>query len=366
MIRNLKISNLRCFERFDIQGFERINLFGGKNNSGKTALLEALFLGCAPSSKTIAGLRRNRDESSEFVKAVPGKAWDALFFDKKEKERRIVIILDSDDKTKRVELDCHDSLEQFSEIIDEDNGAFSHEIDGLKTMMNDSEFKRSALNIYTVENGKRTISASMLASSRGIIAKNVERSASDGAIFIPAFLRMPNYVLAEEFDKSDLEGHADETLKALRIIDDSIIQIKTLNIGKPAIYLKRKTDDYLPITLFGEAVNRVAQFVLKIVNNRNGVLLIDEIENGVHYTNQGDLWRMLFKLSIEFDIQIFAVTHSFEMIKSFAEAAHEMKDDVGAYFEITRNIRTNRIVGVKREIEILKYELSRGMELRGE
>jgi len=210
----------------------------------------------------------------------------------------------------------------------------------------------------------------MTATSKGIKLKNLESSSSDKAIFIPSFFKISNSVLAQEFDKSDLEGHSDEVLKAIQSIDKSIIKIKTLNIGNPNVYLQRQTEAYLPITLFGEAINRVAHFIVKMVNNRNGILLIDEIENGIHYTNHGELWKMLFKLSVEFNIQIFATTHSYEMIKSFSEVAsemaHESKEDMGAYFEIARNIRTDRIVGIKREIEMLKYELSRRMELRGE
>ncbi|MEZ4526752.1 MAG: AAA family ATPase [Desulfobacterales bacterium] len=368
MIRNINISNFRCFKDVDIQGFERINLFGGKNNSGKTALLEALFLGSTPISETIMILRQIRGESGEFLKAFPEKAWDNLFFDKKETEKKSVIIVEYDDKAKQIKLECGHSDRKFSEIFGDDSGTF---FEDLRTRWTESGFKRSALNIHCYEKDEKTVSGSMTATSKGIISNiNFTDSGSDEAVFIPAFLRMSNSALAQEFDKSDLEGHSDKVLKAIQAIDESIIQIRTLNIGSPTVYLKRKTQEDLPITLFGEAINRVAHFIVKMVNSRNGILLIDEIENGIHYTNHGELWKMLFKLSKEFNIQIFATTHSYEMIKSFSEVAsemaHESKEEIGAYFEIARNVRTGRIVGIKREIEILKYELARGMELRGE
>ena len=368
MIKNLKISNFRCFKSFDIQGFERVNLFGGKNNSGKTALLEGLYLGSTPSYKTIMRLRDNRGESLEFLKAIPEKAWNNLFFDKKEIGPKSEIILEYDDKINNVEIVCNDSIEQLDEILSKDNGESN-------TMLTEDEFKKSTLNISAYKNDKRVSgrSFSMTASSIGItvnsigiIPKTLHISSSGEADFIPAFLRLSNSALAQEFDKCDLQGNVDEVLKIIQIIDGSITQIKTLNIGEPAIYLKRETSKYLPITLFGEAINRVVHFILKIINNNNSILLIDEIENGIHYTNQSDLWEMLFKLSIEFNIQIFATTHSYEMIKSFSEVAHKAKENIGTYFEIARDIRTDQIVGIKREIETLKYELSQKMELRGE
>lgn len=48
VIKNIKIQNFRCFEELKISGFEKINLISGKNNIGKTALLEALFINSTP------------------------------------------------------------------------------------------------------------------------------------------------------------------------------------------------------------------------------------------------------------------------------------------------------------------------------
>ena len=41
MLTRLKIENFRCFRQWVIDPLKRINLICGKNNSGKTTLLEA-------------------------------------------------------------------------------------------------------------------------------------------------------------------------------------------------------------------------------------------------------------------------------------------------------------------------------------
>jgi len=75
-------------------------------------------------------------------------------------------------------------------------------------------------------------------------------------------------------------------------------------------------------------------------------------------------------VSKEFDIQIFATTHSGEMIRAFANAGLEESeqgnDDTAAYIELARNVRTGRIVGIVRDVEQLDYELNREMGVRGE
>ena len=81
MIKDIEISNFRCFEHTKIEGFERVNLIGGKNNSGKTALLEAIFLYSYPYPNTINHIRGIiRRQSLAVVRAVPKNAWDDLLF----------------------------------------------------------------------------------------------------------------------------------------------------------------------------------------------------------------------------------------------------------------------------------------------
>ncbi|NJK72937.1 MAG: AAA family ATPase [Microcoleus sp. SU_5_6] len=65
MLKEIEIQNFRCFEHIKISGFERVNLIGGKNNAGKTALLEALLLFNDPDGSSIFALKTLRMESSE-------------------------------------------------------------------------------------------------------------------------------------------------------------------------------------------------------------------------------------------------------------------------------------------------------------
>jgi AAA15 family ATPase/GTPase len=56
MFKDIKIQNFRCFENTEIQGFERINLIGGKNNAGKSALLETLLILALPRPQSLIAL----------------------------------------------------------------------------------------------------------------------------------------------------------------------------------------------------------------------------------------------------------------------------------------------------------------------
>ena len=71
----------------------------------------------------------------------------------------------------------------------------------------------------------------------------------------------------------------------------------------------------------GDGVNRVFGIVLALVRAKDGLLLVDEMENGIHYSVQPDLWRMVFEMATRLNVRIFATTHNYDCIKAFEEAA---------------------------------------------
>ena len=81
-------------------------------------------------------------------------------------------------------------------------------------------------------------------------------------------------------------------------------------------------------------MNRLFGMILALVNVSEGILLIDEFENGLHYSVQLETWRMIFRLATEMNIQVFATTHSSDAIRSFQEAALESPDQ-GVFLRLT-------------------------------
>jgi len=66
---------------------------------------------------------------------------------------------------------------------------------------------------------------------------------------------------------------------------------------------------------------------LSLVSAQDGLLLIDEFENGLHHTVQRDVWRVIFKLARQLDIQVMATSHSWDAIEAFQEAASESPEE---------------------------------------
>jgi len=316
MIKDIKIKNFRCFRDTEFKEFRQVNLIGGKNNSGKTAFLEAIFLNTSPKTRSIELLRRFRQIDSSFIKEMPERAWSNFFLNNDNRKAEIEITTDSQDNY-TLKITCNESVEDFIKILsdDEEENKFEEEDIKLRELLSNRESTKSSLNLNYSINGKQDITATLIAHNEGVIGKDTNAADVKDIFFIPSSLKMSSQSLAEEFDKADLNGLGERVLEAFQIIDSDISEVKTISVGKPSIYLKTKQNDFLPIGLFGDAINKVSYFILKMINNRNSILLIDEIENSLHPAFQLRLLDGLKKIQEQVGMQIILTTHSREVYK---------------------------------------------------
>jgi len=73
----------------------------------------------------------------------------------------------------------------------------------------------------------------------------------------------------------------------------------------------------IPVNLLGGGMANFLSVALAMLDSSNGVVLIDEIENGLHYSVLHKLWQAVFRWSQELNVQVFATTHSTECIRAF-------------------------------------------------
>jgi AAA15 family ATPase/GTPase len=318
MIQSISIENFRCFDKTEIKGFQRMNLITGKNNSGKTCLLEALYFMLSFDAQQ-TGLIRD----SEFqIKDDLLKDW--LF----NSDNEIIIF----SKTEKLE-------------------------ENLK--INNLEFHtKSRTWTYPVDD----------VGIRMVYQASSKLNCVD--IILDKDKQIPNNLsVVRLIDDSKINGYYEKILEAVKTIDEDIEDLTTYASYPNILYVKKKGNKkYLPVSFFGDAMQKILRYVSVIFrnsNNKGSYLLIDEIENGIHYTAQKEVWQMLFKLCQHFDIQLFATTHSLEMIKAFEEVCEEFEGE-GAYFEMARHAKTNQIIGIKHQIATLEYELETNATIRGE
>ena len=136
--------------------------------------------------------------------------------------------------------------------------------------------------------------------------------------------------------------------------------------GIPAIYGHIGSGLPRPMSVTGDGTKRLLALALSFLRLRNGIMLIDEVENGLHHSALVDVWKNLEWLSREFNVQVFATMHSYECVKA-AHAAFKLNEcgDELAYIRLQRNIRTQRIECVPYDdLEAFDYAMEYGREVR--
>ena len=86
----------------------------------------------------------------------------------------------------------------------------------------------------------------------------------------------------------------------------------------------------------GDGVLRLFGVALALANSRDGFLLFDEAENGIHHAIQRDFWRMVMQTAHQNNVQVFATTHSWDCVRGFAMAAAENENVEGVLVRLER------------------------------
>ena len=152
--------------------------------------------------------------------------------------------------------------------------------------------------------------------------------------------------IGDLWDRIALTSHEEDVLEALRLIDRNVerLILKPIETGSETrVPFVKLAGEPGPISLrsLGDGMNRLFGVALALVNAKDGFLLIDEVENGLHYSIQPDLWRLIFYASKQMNVQVFATTHSYDCVRAFDEAARGSEEE-GVVIRLAR--KAGRIV----------------------
>lgn len=336
VLDSLEIRQFRAFRHLRIERLGRVNLIVGKNNVGKTALLEALWLYANRGSLAlIYQLLSQRDEvaqsSSRAVSvAEQGLAIKNLYFGRndifKSPEPIQIGTLTSPQDTIII-------ASGFNELVSV-NGKL-----GVRTRLaNGSEPEQSSEPEVIIIGGQRVISRSVRNLFQDIPVSS--RQEIIPHVFIPS-----NGLNRGHLDKLwtnvALTESENDVINSLRVISPSLERVGLVsnpNNVEERIPIAKLVNQATPVALrsLGEGMNRMFGIALGLANARNGLLLIDEVESGLHYSVQYDLWKLIFKTARRLNVQVFATTHSWDCIEGFQAAAHEATQDEGLLIRLGR------------------------------
>jgi len=134
----------------------------------------------------------------------------------------------------------------------------------------------------------------------------------------------PGNELLRHWDRIQLTPDEELVLQALRFVDGSIEQIRSYGTGsvygpRGGFIVKRHGEaSPFPLGSLGDGAWRMLTLAIVLTQCAGGMLFIDEIDTGLHYTVMSDMWRLIYESAKKFDVQVFASTHSYDCVHSLS------------------------------------------------
>ena len=302
-LNSIKIENFRGFRQLEFGNFRQFNVIVGANATGKTALLEAIFLASANSPEVSLRLRTWRGLGSSIeVNTLDRSSYEALWRD----------------------LFFEDAREFFIEVEDQMRRKRSCRVRYLPDQtvtvpLESSSYDAAAVVPVEFEwqsNGKKSQSRVEISQS-GIRVRNVPE-AFFPSIFLPSGHKGGTAEAAKRYSDlskdSQEEGIATALSKIYPLVGSLSVEVDP---GGPMLYatvkgLRKK----LPTPAISEGINKYLSALLAINAAQRGVLLIDEAENGFHRERFTPILSGLIEESLSQHVQLFMTTHSMEFLQS--------------------------------------------------
>ena len=129
-----------------------------------------------------------------------------------------------------------------------------------------------------------------------------------------------------------VQKQEERIVAALKFLDDRIRRLAIIaDMSGPAVFVDMGFESLVPLAVCGEGMARLFSIVVELLSIPGGVLLVDEIDNGLHHSVMPDLWRTLGALCQQNRVQVFATTHNEELLFSALEAYKDSPDQLGLF-----------------------------------
>jgi AAA15 family ATPase/GTPase len=348
VLREIEIENFRGISRASINDFQTINLFVGKNNACKTSVLEAIFLSIGVSNPRLPL------SIDAFRQLVHTEEDDFRFIFYNLDYNNSLVIKSRFDNTHCRDLKIYPIFR--GEILTN-----TQSIDNSSSM----DINANGISLdFTVKekNNSEKKYASNIIFEGGRFTSEIADDYSE--VMRGAFLTN-GIVDHKKLENIIIQKKQNPLIQALKKIDPSIDNI--VIGGNNMIYVDIGIQRLIPINLLGDGLKRLLYILVAIADSKDGIVLIDEIENGLHFSAQKVLWASILEASKMYNVQLFITSHSKESLFFLKEVLHEndyqdFQNATACYY--LRKDDTNTLKSYKYNFDKFEYAIEQDIELR--
>ena len=344
MFDRIEIERFRGIRYASLSGFKQINLFFGKNNCGKSSLLEAMFLASGMSNPVlpiqmnmVRGYNKARsvDLELDFYNLDSAQPIHICWGNDETRDLRISLLMQDQDK-----VSIQEGKSDVLSNVDKKNYdlKFDFQINGQSFI--------SKLHFDSVNPDKavQKIAKGYVESLRCLyLSPKFDFHAS-----IQGLKR----ILQNKDEQFIIDGlmSIEPCVKDFVFTDGDML----VDIG----LAKR-----IPVNMMGDGARKMVSLLTAVYDCKDGVLLVDEISNGFHYSVMHDLWNVLIKAAIRNNTQLFITTHDIDSIKGLRNAAINGFDDSVAAFKLLKTPE-DELKAYHYSLESLDYSINQEIEVR--
>jgi len=333
----LEVVSYKIFKNFKIEKLSKINIFVGLNNSGKTSLLEAIYI--LTKQNDISSILKLIQLKNKLEKLSP--KWLNKVFTKNIEIKGTFNKLKTSVKMEKFEANNIDKkndyitsykLVSYLENREElENIIHTFEYNPIKRENKEVEILCNSIfkspYFYSLEEIINTYSKNLKRKEKGQTAIN----------------------LVIDFIKK-----IDSSINDIRLSEEDEIKRFIVDSSK-------FPEENLEITNYGEGLQRIFEIALSFAYAKNGVICIDEFETAIHYTLLVDFTKFIQELADIFNVQVFLTTHSKEAIEAFVKNSYK-NEDISLWTMINNS---NKIDTIFYDGFSLENEIIQNLEMRG-
>lgn len=344
MFGRIEIERFRGIRQASIEGFRQINLFFGKNNCGKSSLLESLFLASGLSNPLLPihvnlmrgyGKARINDLKLDFYNLDTDRP---IHISLENDERRDLRISLFEENHSNVSLDTGDAgiLSNVEEGVY--GLKFDFTIDG-------NHFESQLRFDPTNPKGAKRIEAERYVES------------------LRCMYLSPKYDFNASIQglKNILQNKDEHFITdGLRLIEP---RVRDFTFTDGEMLVDTGLAQRIPVNMMGDGARKIVSLLTAVYDCRDGALLVDEISNGFHYSVMDRLWKVLIHAAARNNTQLFITTHDKDSITGLRDAALSEHSDMVAAFKLLKT-PDDELKAYRYSLESLDYSINQEIEVR--
>lgn len=350
MITSLKFENFKGFPELNIPRLNRLNLFSGANNVGKTSILEGIYLLSSREWKQASQLPHifRSNISGNMSQTCPedeASFWQSLFFDGQLELPVKISAMTDLGKELTCKLSARDNLESAN-LPEKFEAPQAKAIAG-------SGYGTSNAPIAAFDLGsgvKGRITGNTIAATFAVIANRFEQPLSDAELFNRVLLR---------------EGAEEKLFAQLKLIEPRLTKLRYARApgsSQPLIYAHFGLKNALVLTQAGRGFNKLFSLFAHMILGQAQVVLIDGIEDSLCSETLPDIWRGIATQAAAANVQVFATTYTRECVLAAHDALKTLPNYDLTYHRISRS--KGQFEVVSHDAGMLETAIKSGLVIR--